>query len=161
MPGRLLHRLSTPTPASTLADFPPLSPTPTIEAEITQIQYSPTPLANEQTATISPTPSATRTPDLSATAHAALDTHAHDYPHAYHTTCRCADQLTGTYVQGGLATETDRQYSHSSPRVITTSSCGSSLSCREASRACCIVKCRGSSAIPSTGYTLTSISSLS
>ncbi len=65
--GQTATPSATATLANTLADFPPLSPTPSNEAEITQSQYTPTPLANEQTATISPTPSATRTPDLSAT----------------------------------------------------------------------------------------------
>ena len=59
---------ATATPGNTPADFPPTSPTHSPQAGTTQSQATPTPLANQQTATLSPTPSATSTPDLSATA---------------------------------------------------------------------------------------------
>jgi hypothetical protein len=64
----------TATPSATVvlptipADFPPASPTPTPQEVITQVLDTPTPLAYVQTATMSAAPTATYTPDLSATA---------------------------------------------------------------------------------------------
>jgi hypothetical protein len=66
--GQTATPSTTPKLLTTVADFPPASPTSTPDEFITQDQNSPTPLAFEQTITMSPAPSATRTPDLSATA---------------------------------------------------------------------------------------------
>ncbi len=66
--GQTTTPSATPTWVTTAADFPPVSPTSSPDEVTTQDQNSPTPLAFEQTITMSPAPSATRTPDLSATA---------------------------------------------------------------------------------------------